>query len=83
MERIALEEQKRNVATLKEREANLSESEQVALELVDRVMAYHGDVPEELFQKLKTHFSDEEIVALFWQIGQKNGANWFNIAMKI
>lgn len=46
-------------------------------------MAYHGDVPYELWQIVKKLFSDEEIVALFFQIGIKNAANWFIIASQI
>ncbi|RXT03881.1 hypothetical protein [Ammoniphilus sp. CFH 90114] len=55
----------------------------MALELTDHIMAYHGQLPEELYQRVKKHFTDQEIIALFWQIGSKNAANWFLIAMQI
>jgi len=46
-------------------------------------MAYHGQLPEELYQRLTKHFSDEELIALYFQIGSKNAANWFIIGMGI
>ncbi|WP_227940002.1 hypothetical protein [Alkalihalobacillus deserti] len=46
-------------------------------------MAYHGLLPEDLYQKVKTYFTVQEITALFFQIGSKNAANWFLIAMQI
>ncbi|MEW9670003.1 carboxymuconolactone decarboxylase family protein [Ammoniphilus sp. 3BR4] len=61
----------------------MTEREKAALELTDHIMAYHGQLPEELYQKVKLHFTDQEIIALFWQIGSKNAANWFLIAMQI
>jgi alkylhydroperoxidase family enzyme len=36
-----------------------------------------------LYNRLTEHFTREEIIALFFQIGSKNGANWFIIAMGI
>ncbi|WP_167577900.1 hypothetical protein [Ammoniphilus sp. YIM 78166] len=51
--------------------------------MTDHIMAYHGQLPEELYQRVKKHFTDQEIIALFWQIGSKNAANWFLIAMQI
>lgn len=61
----------------------LTEREKVVLELTDHIMAYHGQLPEDLYQKVKMHFTVQEITALFFQIGSKNTANWFLIAMQI
>jgi alkylhydroperoxidase family enzyme len=46
-------------------------------------MAYHGQLPDDLYNRLTEHFTQEEIIALYFQIGSKNGANWFIIAMGI
>jgi alkylhydroperoxidase family enzyme len=77
-----LDESSRKTA-MKQGNAELSEREKLALELADHIMAYHGQLPDELYNRLKQHFSKEEIIALFFQIGSKNGANWFIIAMGI
>lgn len=47
------------------------------------MMAYHGDIPDELMNRVKEHFNAEEIVALTFQIGLMNAANWFVIAMQL
>lgn len=60
---------------------NLTEKEQLTLEFVDTVMAYHGQVSEDLFQKMKGNFNEKEIIAILFQIGQKNMGGWFNIAV--
>lgn len=83
VQRIAMDEKKRNFAMIKNKEGDLTEREKVALELTDRIMAYHGNLPEELLQNVKQHFSNEEMIALLWQIGIKNAANWFIISMQI
>lgn len=75
-----LDESSRKTA-MKQGNAELSERESLALELADHIMAYHGQLPDELYNRLTKHFSKEEIIALFFQIGSKNGANWFIIAM--
>lgn len=78
-----LDQEKRTSALEKHSDSILSTREQLAIELVDRIMGYHGDLPEEMFNRLKVHFSTEEIIALFYQIGIKNTGGWFNIAMEI
>ncbi|MBH0169108.1 carboxymuconolactone decarboxylase family protein [Fictibacillus sp. 18YEL24] len=77
-----LDESSRKTA-MNEGNAELSERESLALELADHIMAFHGQLPDELYNRLTKHFSKEEIIALFFQIGSKNGANWFIIAMGI
>ncbi|HLR67203.1 MAG TPA: hypothetical protein VK105_08730 [Virgibacillus sp.] len=80
---IDLDVRKRESILQNNESMDLSERENVALELVDHIMAYHGELSEILFQKLKKNFTNEEIIALLFQIGQKNAGGWFNIAMKI
>ncbi|OYD59289.1 hypothetical protein CGZ90_05185 [Fictibacillus aquaticus] len=63
--------------------AELTERQLLALELADQVMAYHGQLPQELYERLMKHFTIEELIALFFQVGSKNAANWFIIAMGI
>ncbi|MGA4721721.1 carboxymuconolactone decarboxylase family protein [Fictibacillus nanhaiensis] len=77
-----LDESSRKTA-MKQGNAELSEREKLALELADHIMAYHGQLPDDLYNRLQQYFSKEEIIALFFQIGSKNGANWFIIAMGI
>lgn len=64
-------------------ETELSERHKLSLELTDHIMAYHGQLPDELYNRLTEHFTREEIIALFFQIGSKNSGNWFAIAMGI
>ncbi|MDR7073420.1 carboxymuconolactone decarboxylase family protein [Fictibacillus barbaricus] len=68
---------------MKKGETELSERQKLALELADHTMAYHGQLPDDLYNRLTEHFTQEEIIALYFQIGSKNGANWFIIAMGI
>jgi alkylhydroperoxidase family enzyme len=63
--------------------AELTERQKLALELADQVMAYHGQLPQDMYDRMKEHFTIEETIALFFQIGSKNAANWFIIAMGI
>jgi hypothetical protein len=46
-------------------------------------MAYHGIVTDALMSRLQAHFSTAEIVALQFQLGLMNAANWFAITMKL
>ncbi|MBY6037249.1 hypothetical protein KUV80_11315 [Fictibacillus nanhaiensis] len=78
----ALDESTREHA-MKKGETELSDRHKLALELADHIMAYHGQLPDELYNRLTEHFTEKEIIALFFQIGSKNGANWFIIAMGI
>lgn len=80
---VALDEQSRKLALQQGTEANLTDRERVALELADQIMAYHGELPETMYEKVRQHFNEEEIIALFFQIGSKNAANWFITAMEI
>lgn len=77
-----LDESSRRTA-MNQGEAELSERYRLALELADHIMAYHGQLHDEMYYRLTEHFTREEIIALFFQIGSKNGANWFIIAMGI
>jgi alkylhydroperoxidase family enzyme len=50
----------------------LSERERIALEYADRVSATPVDVPDDFFARLKTRFSDREIVELTAHIAHEN-----------
>jgi alkylhydroperoxidase family enzyme len=50
----------------------LSERERVALEYADRVSATPVDVPDEFFTRLRTLFSEREIVELTAHIAHEN-----------
>jgi alkylhydroperoxidase family enzyme len=47
------------------------------------MMAYHGDIPDELMNRVKEHFNAKEIMALTFKIGLSNASNWFAIAMEL
>ena len=51
---------------------DLSERERLVLEYTDRVCATPVDVPDEFFAKLRSHFSEREIVELTSQIAHEN-----------
>ena len=61
----------------------LSEKEALAVELALRVSADPHMVDDEFFAKLKTAWSEEEIVELVWAASFINGANKFNITMRL
>jgi alkylhydroperoxidase family enzyme len=71
------------LAINEETNSPLTERERVALDYTDRMMAYHGDIPDELMNRVKEHFNAEEIVALTFKIGLSNATNWFVIAMEL
>src|SRR5699024_9925557 len=78
-----IDTKKRNSIISKNEISGLSIRENLALELVDKIMAYHGNISDEFFEELKKHFTSEEIIALLFHIGHKNTGGWFNIAMLI
>ena len=61
----------------------LSEKEALAVELTMRMSADPHTVDDDLFSKLKTVYSEEEIVELVWTASFINGANKFNITMRL
>jgi alkylhydroperoxidase family enzyme len=51
---------------------DLSERERIALEYADRVSATPVDVPDEFFEKLRSLFSEREIVEITGHIAHEN-----------
>ena len=66
------------------RESELfSEAERVALELADAATALPHDVSDELFSRVRQHYSDPEIVELTYIIAMENFRSRFNRALRI
>ena len=61
----------------------LSEKEALAVELALLVSADPHMVEDEFFDRLKAVYSEEEIVELVWAASFINGANKFNISMRL
>ena len=61
----------------------LTEKEALAVELALRVSADPHSVDDAFFDKLKSVYSEEEIVELVWAAAFINGANKFNITMRL
>ena len=61
----------------------LSKQEGLAVELCLRISADPHMVDDELFNRLKEVYSEEEIVELVWAASFMNGANKFNITMRL
>ena len=61
----------------------LSEKEALAVELAMRISADPHMVDEALFDQMKKVYSEEEIVELVWAASFINGANKFNITMRL
>ena len=61
----------------------LSEKEALAVELALRVSADPHSVDDDFFGKLRNVYSEEEIVELVWAASFINGANKFNITMRL
>ncbi len=66
------------------RESDLfSDAERVALELADGATALPHDVPDELFARLREHYSDAEIVELSYIVALENFRSRFNRTLRI
>jgi alkylhydroperoxidase family enzyme len=61
----------------------LSEREKIAIQYTEVVTRDSNRVTDELFQQLKLHFSEPEIVELTFLIGFINMLNRFNNALGI
>ena len=57
--------------------------ELVALEYADAITLSDRDVEDELFARLKAHFSDEAIVELTAVIAWENASSKFNRALRV
>ncbi len=61
----------------------LSPRERLAVEYTQAAMADSNRVPDELFERLKDHFSEPEIVELTFTIGFINMLNLFNNCLQV
>jgi len=61
----------------------LTEKEALAVELCLLISADPHMVEDEFFDKLRKVYSEEEIVELVWTASFINGANKFNITMRL
>ena len=57
--------------------------EKVALEYADGITLSNQDVSNELFQRVKLHFDDDQIVELTATIAWENCSSKFNRALRI
>jgi alkylhydroperoxidase family enzyme len=60
-----------------------SEAEKVALELADRATELPHDVSDELFERLREHYSEAEIVELSYIVAMENFRSRFNRTLRI
>ena len=60
-----------------------SEAEKVALELADRATELPHDVSDELFARLRRHYSDAELVELSYIVALENFRSRFNRTLRI
>lgn len=60
-----------------------SEKERVALEYAEAITRYDIGVTDEIFQRLKVHFKEDEIIELTGLIGYQNLASKFNAALDV
>ena len=58
-------------------------AERVALEYADAMTITGRDVSDELFARLRTHYTDEEIVELTALIAWENSSSKFNRALRV
>jgi alkylhydroperoxidase family enzyme len=61
----------------------LSEKEALAVELALRISADPHMVDDDFFGRLKAAYTEEEVVELVWAASFINGANKFNITMRL
>ena len=61
----------------------LSEKEAVAVELAERMAMDPHSVTDDFFERLRQHFSDEQIVELAFACSIFNWGNKFNITMRL
>jgi alkylhydroperoxidase family enzyme len=60
-----------------------SAAEKVALELADAATALPHDVSDELFERLREHYSEAEIVELAYIVALENFRSRFNRSLRI
>jgi len=60
-----------------------TEAERVALEYAEGASATPLNVPDALFERLKSHYSDEQIVELTYIIACENLGSRFNFSLRV
>ena len=60
-----------------------SDAEKVALELADRATALPHDVSDELFDRVREHYTNPEIVELSYIVALENFRSRFNRTLRI
>jgi alkylhydroperoxidase family enzyme len=63
--------------------ADISEAEKVALKYAEAMTVSPGNIPDTLFDELKKHFGDSQIVELTSLAALYNMINRFNEALKL
>lgn len=62
---------------------HFSDLERVALEYAECITHTNREVTDELFERLKNHFSDDEIVELTATVAWENCSSKFNRALRV
>jgi alkylhydroperoxidase family enzyme len=60
-----------------------TDAERVALEFAEGASATPLDVPDELFERLRAHYTDEQIVELTYIIACENLGSRFNFSLRV
>ena len=60
-----------------------SEAQQVAIEYVEQVVSHDKSVTDELFARLKEHYSEEQIVELTMLASLESAVNMINTALEV
>ena len=60
-----------------------NDRERLALEYADRITITNDDVDDAFFARLRSHFSDDEIVELTATIAWENCSSKFNRALRV
>ena len=55
----------------------------VALEYLNAIFKNSNSIPDGMFDELRKHFSESEIVELTFLVGYINMLNWFNNALQV
>ena len=63
--------------------AHYDDRERVALEYADAMTITGRDVSDELFERLRAYFNDDEIVELTMVIAFENSSSKFNRALRV
>ena len=63
--------------------ANIPEDEKVALKYAETMTISPGNIPDTLFDELKRHFSDSQVVEVTMLVALYNMINRFNEALKL